>query len=730
MLYLKYLKQLLCLALCLLATTWTVFAQDSLQNVQLITEDNSFPYLNTYLFKAEDSTNKLTFEQIQQLDFQLVKIDTTKEYGFAIANLKTTWCYTKIFSKLPYDKDFLLFPSRTEKVEVYVRYADGKVVKKQTGQNLPTSLRDIKQSGDRVDFFLPKQQVVEIWVKCKQERGEGYALLRLLPTKPTYTKWFAKYFSASLLQGAFWIMILYNFLLFLIFRDRAYLYYCLYIVVAASFVAFIFIPEEFVFIGNNLDNTLIINVMTVGNVAIFYNLFVKHFVHLKKISVAANKFVNFYVGLRIFINFLLIVWIVNGMSFRQYTLISSIILVVDILSGLVLVFIISKNKESRTLNRFLLFGSLCLFIGGGIDTSSNFIDLPFIQGAAGSFFAYGVLVEIIIFSFGLAYRSRMVEKEKQQAQLELINQLQANEEMQQNINRDLERKVTERTAEIAHKNEELETQSNLLQEQKDHLQHAYTHITDSVKYAKRIQTALLPPKNKLQDLFPNSFIFYKPKDIVSGDFYFFANSPQNTDEIFFAVADCTGHGVPGAFMTVIGNNLLSKIIAEKQTTAPAQILTALDKGLLQTLQQQGVEMAKDKINDGMDIALVKINKSKQEIVLSSAKRVVYQFRNGELIEHEPNKFPIGSSHFGEKVFEQKTIMYQPKDVFYLFTDGYPDQFGGEENRKFMIKNFRNLLATIHLQPLATQEQVLQTEIDKWRGSLSQTDDILVVGFEV
>ncbi len=723
--YLGFLLLVGCLQFCFLSN---ILAQDSLQNVEIITPEKPYPVFFTHLFRAEETAKQpLLFENRNQFPLQVVAIDTAKEYGFKAEMGKAIWVHTKLYSQLPTDKEVFFTVGFAEKIDVYVEYSNGKIEQGSTGNSFATNQRSIKQSNSQVKLFLPKQQIIKIWLKIHQQLGDGYVFLQLNNPEKTTATWFDKYFSYSLLLGAFFIMFVYNFVLSLILRDKAYFYYCLYILFSALFIAYIFLPQEIGWIGNNLDHKWLVHIFLIGNVPILYNFFIIYFVQLHQIAPKVARWNDYYFYFRHTINFVFYFLTYNGMKNTTFNTYGNLVLLCDIAEGIFLIFVIIKYGKNKVLNRFLLAGSGCLFIGGGVDTLNALF--PFISSYL-SFFAIGSAAEILVFSFGLGYRSRLVEKEKQVAQAELIKQLQANEEMQQNINKELERKVQERTAEIAHKNEELETQSNQLQEQKDHLQHAYTHITDSVRYAKRIQTALLPPATKLQEVFPQSFIFYKPKDIVSGDFYFFAQNPQDDNQIFFAVADCTGHGVPGAFMTVIGNNLLSKIITERQLLEPAQILAELDKNLLTTLQQQGVETSKDRINDGMDIALIRVDKAKNEMVLSSAKRVVYQFRAEQLIEHEPNKFPIGSSHFGEKTFVQHSFAYLPQDVFYLFTDGYPDQFGGAENRKFMIKNFRNLLTSLHTLPPNEQLQQLQKEIDQWKGNTPQTDDILVVGIKI
>lgn len=269
---------------------------------------------------------------------------------------------------------------------------------------------------------------------------------------------------------------------------------------------------------------------------------------------------------------------------------------------------------------------------------------------------------------------------------------------------EMENKVKERTLEVIEKNAKLE--------------HAYREIRDSITYAKRIQQSILPAEKVMTQVFNENFVFFRPKDIVCGDFYWFA---QKGDEVIFAAADCTGHGVPGALMTVIGNSLLNHILTTATTTDPANILTLLDKKLHETFQQHTNAVT----NDGMDIAICRYRANKREITFAGAKRPLYMFKNGELIELKGNKSPIGSySHNYDKQFTSHKIIMNAGDSIYLFSDGIQDQFGGPDGRKFMIKRFRELLEEIYTWPMKKQLERITKEIDNWQGDVEQTDDML------
>lgn len=248
-------------------------------------------------------------------------------------------------------------------------------------------------------------------------------------------------------------------------------------------------------------------------------------------------------------------------------------------------------------------------------------------------------------------------------------------------------------------------------------------ILDSINYARRIQTAILAPKEEVFAVFKNAFILYKPKDIVSGDFYFFTKTERRA---VIAAADCTGHGVPGALMSMIGNDLLHQITREMKLDKPSEILDHLHLGVTNILKQD----TKRDTKDGMDIALLSFDYNFTNVQYAGAYRPLYIARNGGLIEYKANKFPIGNLQQERDNFKNNEIELQKGDMCYVFTDGYADQFGGEKGKKFMMKNFQQLLLKICNEPVEEQENILNKTIEGWRGLHEQVDDILVIGIRV
>ena len=274
----------------------------------------------------------------------------------------------------------------------------------------------------------------------------------------------------------------------------------------------------------------------------------------------------------------------------------------------------------------------------------------------------------------------------------------------------LEQKVVERTKEI--------------EKQKERVQMLYKNVTDSIKYAKRLQNSILPPSQWIKTLLPESFVLYMSKDIVSGDFYWVERINRN--EVLFGAIDCTGHGVPGAFMSLVGYNGLNQAVKEHNLTQPDQILNDLSRLAIASLNR---ERGKDFIRDGMDLAICKLNKKTRVIEYSGAKNPLYIIRKGKLITYTADKFSIGEDS-SELIFKLNTIQLEKGDSVYLFTDGYVDQFGGELGKKFKYDPFRKLLLSIAELPIEKQHEILYETIVKWQGGYEQLDDILIFGVKI
>ena len=248
---------------------------------------------------------------------------------------------------------------------------------------------------------------------------------------------------------------------------------------------------------------------------------------------------------------------------------------------------------------------------------------------------------------------------------------------------------------------------------------AHKEITDSIDYAKRIQSAILPPSRIVKEYLEDSFILYTPKDVVAGDFYWMRNE---NDKILFAAADCTGHGVPGAMVSVVCSMALNRAVREYGLTDPGEIL---DK--TRSIVVREFEKSDEEVKDGMDIALCTLKGNKLQY--AGAYNPLWIVRKGELLETKANRWPIGLTR-DPKPYTTHSIDLEKGDVIYIFTDGFVDQFGGEKGKKLKVQGFKKLLLSMHDKPMQEQRAAINDAFFDWMGNLEQLDDVCLIGVRV
>lgn len=300
--------------------------------------------------------------------------------------------------------------------------------------------------------------------------------------------------------------------------------------------------------------------------------------------------------------------------------------------------------------------------------------------------------------------------------------------------------------EIAEKTEEIFQQKEELAAQRDLLEERTTLLMDSMSYAQHIQSISLPSLSKIQAELPKSFIFFQPKESVSGDFYWFSKTEMQpifdkkvdttgiqkvlagfeNEKVVISAVDCTGHGIPGAFMSLLGNDLLHNIVDDRQINHPDLILNELHKGVRLTLNQK-----ETKNQDGMDMAMVIIDKEAKTMEYAGAKNSLFYFQNNEFHEIKADKMPIGGEQREmERTFTRHIIDVSIPTTFYLFSDGFQDQFGGKNGKKYMVKKFKKLLYEIHLETPMKQHKILEETLSNWMGINEQIDDVLIIGVQL
>ena len=333
------------------------------------------------------------------------------------------------------------------------------------------------------------------------------------------------------------------------------------------------------------------------------------------------------------------------------------------------------------------------------------------------FFVIGMLVGIVFWRIRSLHRQKRLLKEEVERQTREIKMKNA--------------ALTQQKEEIEAQRDEIEGQRDIATEQRDQILNQKKDIEDSIKYAKRIQTAALPEDKYLDKLLPDYFILFRPRDIVSGDFYWVG---EKENKVVVIAADCTGHGVPGAFMSMLGISFLNKIVSEKMIIKSNEILDRLRVNVIQALHQ-----SKDNFEskDGMDIALTVINYDTNTLYYSGGNNPLYLIRDKELIQYKGDKMPIAIYEVMDP-FSFSEVKYQKNDSIYMFSDGYPDQFGGVKGKKFMYGRFKKLLISISDKPMAEQKQILENTLDEWqdhpdnrtgKNTFSQIDDIVVIGIK-
>jgi serine phosphatase RsbU (regulator of sigma subunit) len=279
---------------------------------------------------------------------------------------------------------------------------------------------------------------------------------------------------------------------------------------------------------------------------------------------------------------------------------------------------------------------------------------------------------------------------------------------------------------IRKENKEREHIARQILQQKEELILKNKNITDSINYAKRIQSALMPPDRLFKSVFPDSFVLHIPKDIVSGDFYWL-NKVEG--RIFLAAVDCTGHGVPGAFMSIIGVELFRNITSIEGIRQPAQILTSLNNAFQKIFHDQEIIS----FRDGMDLAFCSFDHKNMKLEYAGAFNPMYLIRDNNLQEYKGDRFSVGlerPDEYKKNGFKNHEIPLKEGDLIYIFSDGYADQFGGPAGKKFKYRRFRHLLMAIHQLSMPKQHEYLEKSILSWKGNLDQVDDILVIGIKI
>lgn len=332
-------------------------------------------------------------------------------------------------------------------------------------------------------------------------------------------------------------------------------------------------------------------------------------------------------------------------------------------------------------------------------------------------------VIVVLFVVVLLIMSTRAYKGKKKDNQILEEQKQEIEDKKNSIE-EINEELKQQNEEILSQRDEIEAQRNEIQFQKEEIEKAHQHTEESIIYAKRIQSAILPPIDYIYELIPDHFILYMPRDIVSGDYYWIK---QIHDHLVIVAADCTGHGVPGAFMSMLGISFLNEIVMRREIIHTGEILKEMRKQVKRSLRQTGKS---EEAKDGMDMAVCVINTKTNMMQYSGAYNSVFIIRNSELIEIKADRMPVGIHGLEKAEYQDHQFQLSENDIVYLFSDGFQDQFGGPKGKKYLTKRFKAYLLSIHDLTMSSQKQQLEKEINAWKKGYEQTDDILVMGFKI
>lgn len=679
----------------------------SAQNVVVTTDEqpNEVSLLDN-LTILEDKEHSLTIRDLIANDknYNFIPLSESDfNPGYAVS---TYWLKVTIKHKVTTPTDFYLeIGTPTLNIANLYYHEGGKIIERKSGDAIKFSEKDIKNRRILVKLHAEPGNQTTYFVKIRAN-GENFNLLMNLMTfrQVWLNDYEDQYFLGSFYGLVVFIIVIYVFF-YIALGDRTFLYYVLYIfglgllnISLDGYVSQFFFP----------DNPLLVNrsSMMIGSASVIFGLlYVRQFLDMKKYLPMFNKVV---IGMMVIMFGILLmgfgptkVFDISIVLISGFASLGTLIIISAIITSL-----IKKNPFTK----LFAIAYLSLAIGVFVYVGKNFGLFPM------NFFTeqslkFGTAAEMLFLSLSMVDRFRRMQLEKQKQQEELLDQLQeANQEKDQ-VNQDLARQTTE------------------IKEQKEIIEEKNKDITESIRYSKRIQQAVLPSAERLVKYFPDSFILNKPKDIVGGDFAWFS---ERDKKIVVAAVDCTGHGVPGAFMSVIGNSFLNEIVNERKMTRPDVVLEVLRESIIRSLKQRSRETGEPQgMKDGMDIAIIRYDLETKILSFSGAKNPMYLVRDGEVIIYRGDRFPIGVDADGILIpFEGHDIEVQKGDCVYIFSDGYPDQFGGPKGKKFKYKQFQELLAEIHDKDMEVQKFILEETLTKWKGGLDQVDDVLVIGFRI
>ena len=693
------------------------------QNIGITLKDNfnnSFK-VDYELYVLTDTNATIKFEDaIVSNQFKLHQQSIVPNLGFTSNNYWFKFIISN--TQAPQNRVLEFAYPFFNQLDVYIPNVNGKYKKSVVGDHLPFAARTYKHKNFLFDlnFESGETKVIYAYLHCN---GEATSFPVKVWTKQDYLR---NNYEEQLALGIYYGIILFVFFfsafLWFIVKEGYQLYYLLYIIGVAIFqfsldgFAFEFLWPNNIWFANHVIP--LSGSFTIMALILFVVSLLKTKIH--------TPIIHKILMVLLFVDVALFALSFLPNPFYSIGLMGLNFIAVPINVLILISAIICYRMGINTAKYFLVAFSL-LILGILAALFKNFGILPRVFLTEYSI-QIGSAIELIMLSLALAENVKLLKSEKEEAQHLLLEELKEKSKMQEIANIALEQKVLERTAEI--------------QLQKEVIEEKNKDITASITYALKIQEAILPREEELKTSLKEYFVFYKPRDIISGDFYWFS---KKDNLIFIAAADCTGHGVPGALMSMLGNSFLNEIVNESNIYNPADILDLLRLKVIKTLRQRETNT-----KDGMDIALCVINTQLREVNFAGAFNPVYittsvndnankdfDVHVNEFIPEKylkimsADRFPVGIVEGQQNnTFTNKKYHYHPGDCLYLFSDGLADQFGGAQGKKYKTKQLKDLLLIVSGYDMDDQLLNIRQDFENWKGAHEQVDDILMIGIKL
>ena len=684
-------KYLFTIALAFFAATQLQAFQDN--TTLLVEPGHEVVDLASYTYSLITEDHSIGIEEVQKgIGFKR----RTEKVHLKYKSDSVAWIRFTLLNKNPEDLRYILEVSNATINDIQLYKPDtssGEYTMIQTGDVYDFDNRELDTRDFSFILTLPYDKPQTFYLRIDPQLDAVGVPLKLWNSSEFMVKSVHERYLLGLYYGSMLFIIIFHLFLYYKLRDNSLIWYMLYIIGVTGF---------------QLGQDGFISKYLLPDLPWLANRLVITFVYLS--SVALIRFLQIYVNTKETIpryhKVLRVMYIIGLVMVASTFLPNSLFVEAIRLANfwapgctlLVIIGAVLAFKNEPVLSRYFIVAFLFLIVGISLAALKSF---GFETELSEHGFKIGASGEAIILAFALAVRFKMIDEKTQELALTHLRNL---NELKDEYNAQLEDTVQERTAQLEKSNND---------------------IKDSIRYAKRIQTSLLPEEGVLNKAFKDSFVYYRPKDIVSGDFYW---HQQVNGQMIVAAVDCTGHGVPGAFMSMLGSTLLKEIVITRGITSPEEILKLLNEGVRSALKQNDPSGLS---KDGMDLSLISYAAKEGILEFAGAKRPLFQIRDGEIHIHKGDKKSIGgNSKLSGQPYEGHKIEVKEGDAFYLFSDGYPDQFGGPDNRKFMIKRFKELVISISSEKMERQYQLLDEAMLDWRGSQKQIDDVLVIGIRI